>query len=140
MNLKERKLKLENSVVEVVTSMLPKDEVNKIDAKASYDIEEGNINVLISQSYPHATIKDALAKVVVYTCSYNEEKEKITITSFVRNYDYDAFGISAVNNTPVSLSEDFMLGIKSGILEGVRRTEDKVEAAPDSTEADSKTE
>lgn len=116
MNLKERKQKLEESVVNTLKGMLPKE---NLEIKAQYDIENGIIATLILQSFPHPELKDALDRIVAYTCNYSEEKDEILVTAFVRKFGYDTFGISAVVNNPVTIDEGFMTGIKAGIKAGI---------------------
>lgn len=115
MNLKERKNKLETSVVEVLKNMLDKD----IDVKAQYSIENDIMAALIVQSVKSTEIKDAIDHIVAYTCAYDEEKDALSVSAFARRYAYDSFGVSLVVNNSVTIDEQFVNGIKAGIKAGI---------------------
>ena len=111
MTLKEQKIAIEESVKKVVSENL-KEEVN---VKASYDLENGVMNVSILEEGKENETKTILN----YEMSYIEDKAEMIITAFKRYIQFDMFGPASVINVPVSVDETFLVGIKNIIAYGI---------------------
>ena len=113
MNLKAIKTKTQENIITTIKSMVGE----SVNVQASYDFEHETVTVLLLEEH---TANETLERIVVYNCLYNVETDNLTVSGFARRYGYDAFGIAFINNEPVTVDEQFIFGMKTGIRQGLQ--------------------
>lgn len=111
MDIKQYKKDLETKTVEIIKKMVSE----TVNVESLYNLESDTISVLLTEEKFRDNDKTIRDSILVYSCSYDFEKDAFSVAGFNRRYGFDAFGIAQVVNDPITVDEIFIANMKTGL-------------------------